>query len=95
MHFLASAQHYWHNPDINSVQIFGKDIRSLLIVSCQKLFFEPGHTYYHYGPVEIPSSYRNDCDLQLANYTESGMPFVSQAKSTGVNNVVITDRVYE
>ena len=40
MHFLNVAECYWQNPDLNNLQVFGKDIRALLTVSCQKLFFE-------------------------------------------------------
>jgi hypothetical protein len=43
MHFLNVAECYWHNPDLNSIQVFGKDIRALLATSCQKIFFEAGH----------------------------------------------------
>ena len=45
-----------------------KDIRALLAISCQKVFFEPGHTYYHYGPIEAEgtSGYRRGgLDLQV------------------------------
>ena len=30
MHFLNVAQCYWHNPDLNAVQLFGKDVRAVL-----------------------------------------------------------------
>ena len=41
---------------MNSLQVFGKDVRTLLFVSCcQKIFFDPGHTYYHYGCVDDPN----------------------------------------
>ena len=40
MHFLNVAECYWQNPDLNSIQVFGKDIRALLAISCQKVFFE-------------------------------------------------------
>ena len=55
MHFLNAAEAYWHNPDLNNIQVFGKDIRALLAVSCQKIFFEEGHRFYHYGPIEVPT----------------------------------------
>ena len=83
MHFLNVVQNYWHNPDLNSIQVFGKDIRALLVVSCQKIFFEPGHTYYHYGPVlkggfssgasssSFSSTYSTcDMDLSVSNHTK-------------------------
>ena len=43
----------WLRADLNSIQVFGKDIRAVLVVSCQKVFFEAhgGHDYYHYGPI--------------------------------------------
>jgi hypothetical protein len=41
MHFLNVAECYWHNPDLNSIQVFGKDIRAVLVVSCQKSAHAP------------------------------------------------------
>ena len=64
MHFLNVAQTYWANPDVNNIQVFGKDIRTLLAISCQKIFFEPGHTFYHYGPL-LTSGYRAAMDLKV------------------------------
>jgi len=94
MHFLNVIECYWQNPDINSIQIFGKDIRTLLTVSCQKIFFEEGHSYYHYGPIEVAGMYRTDMDLQLGGST-GVTPQVSIEKRRGQHNVVATDRVYE
>ena len=37
--------------------MFGKDIRAVLAMCCQKIFFEAGHTYYHYGPLEREGFY--------------------------------------
>jgi hypothetical protein len=34
MHFLNVMDQYWENPDINHIQIFGKDIRNLLVSFC-------------------------------------------------------------
>ena len=39
MHFLNVAEAYWSNPDVNNIQVFGKDIRTLLSITCQKIFF--------------------------------------------------------
>ena len=39
-------------------QVFGKDIRALLAVACQKVFFHEGHDYYHYGPIQMQQRYR-------------------------------------
>ena len=39
MHFLSVAENYWNNPDLSNIQVFGKDIRTLLAVSCQKVCF--------------------------------------------------------
>ena len=50
---LTFAQEYWANPDLNSMQLLGKDSRALLGLVCQKIFFEKGHSYYHYGHVEV------------------------------------------
>ena len=60
MHYLNVMECYWQNPDINSIQVFGKDIRALLATSCQKIFFEQGHNYYHYGPIELANAYGID-----------------------------------
>jgi len=95
MHFLNVMQCYWENPDVNSIQVFGKDIRTLLAVSCQKIFFHQGHDFYHYGPIQIPSMYRDDMDLQVSNWSEVVSPFVARDKVRDTNKVVITDRVYE
>lgn len=96
MHFLNVMECYWQNPDINSIQIFGKDIRTLLTVSCQKMFFHEGHTYYHYGPITTESSYREELDLQMANSGgDASSPYVSREKSKNKNVLIVTDRVYE
>jgi hypothetical protein len=34
MHFLSVLDQYWDNPDLNYIQIFGKDIRNLLVSCC-------------------------------------------------------------
>jgi len=39
MHFLNVVENYWENPDLNNIQLFGKDVRTLLAISCQKIFF--------------------------------------------------------
>ena len=80
MHFLNLVQCYWLNPDLTSIQVFSKDIRAVLVVSCQKIFFEPGHTYYHYGPVVkgassssssgYSNSYTCDMDLGVSSWTK-------------------------
>ena len=105
MHFVNVVQCYWLNPDLNSIHVFGKDIRTLLAVSCQKIFFEPGHNFYHYGPLKMesgPPSYYNfshtssncDMDLHLSTSSKELPPSVSRDKATR-SEVVITDRVYE
>ena len=71
MHFLNVAECYWHNPDVNSIQVFGKDIRTLLSISCQKIFFHKGHTFYHYGPIAT-EGYRDTYDLQVKVFGEAG-----------------------
>lgn len=37
MHFLGVVDSYWHNSDLSNIQVFGKDIRTLLAISCQKV----------------------------------------------------------
>ena len=95
MHFLSVMESYWHNPDLNNIQIFGKDIRALLAVSCQKIFFEKGRAggFYHYGVMEM-SSHRSEMDLAVATSVGYMNPGVSRQK-TGNNRLVLTDRVYE
>lgn len=99
MHFLNVAEAYWHNPDLNAIQVFGKDIRALLTTACgQKIFFERGHSYYHYGPIEVNSSgfgRGGGMDLQVANASGEAAPSVSQEKRGNRHTLVITDRVYE
>jgi hypothetical protein len=75
--------------------VFGKDIRALLAISCQKIFFEEGHSYYHYGPIESQVSMRNDMDLQVACNTGEMVASVSCEKLGSKNTVVVTDRVFE
>jgi len=88
---LNVVQSYWFNPDINSIQIFGKDIRTLLTVICQKIFFESKHSYYNYGPIEISKS---GMDLQIGS-DANVLPYVSTEKDGHRHTVVVTDRVYE
>ena len=98
MHFLNVAEAYWHNPDLNGIQVFGKDIRALLAICCQKIFFEEGHTWYHYGPIEVGASIgygRVDMDLQVAQCSGGAAAYVSREKRNSRHTVVVTDRVYE
>ena len=95
MHFLNTVECYWRNPDLSNIQIFGKDIRSLLAISCQKIFFDKSHSgFYHYGPFE-GVSYRNETDLAVASSVDVVVPSVSQNKRGSCNSLVITDRVFE
>ena len=97
MHFLNVVESYWHNPDLNSIAVFGKDIRALLVLSCQKIFFEDTHDggYYNYGPL-MTRSHRlgDDMDLAVAQSLGGVLPSVSTAKAAG-NQLVLTERVYE
>lgn len=93
MHFLNVVECYWQNPDLNNIQVFGKDIRALLAISCQKIFFEDGHSWYHYGPMET-ASHRSDLDLAVATSLNHVNPSVSNDKRHD-NQLVVTDRVYE
>lgn len=97
MHFLNVAECYWKNPDLSNIQVFGKDIRVLLAISCQKIFFEKGHSgFYHYGPFESQSSgYRSELDLAVATSVGHVVPGVSRQRRNCLNQLVITDRVYE
>ena len=78
------------------LQVFGKDIRALLAVSCQKIFFEDGHSFYHYGPIEIQSVHRmNEMDMHVSSFSGEVQPYVSREKRAGRHTLVLTDRVYE
>ena len=57
-----------------------------------------GHSYYHYGPIEMPNagySSRNEMDLQVAASTGEAPPSVSRDKRGGRHTVVVSERVYE
>ena len=97
MHFVNVVQCYWHNPDLNNIAVFGKDIRALLVLSCQKVFFEEGHAggFYHYGPLIWPASRGADSlDLAVAQ-SIGGCPATVSCSKTGHNDLVLTERVYE
>ncbi len=32
MHFLNVAKCYWANPDVDKIQVFGKDVHALFVV---------------------------------------------------------------
>jgi hypothetical protein len=98
MHFLNVAKAYWSNPDVNNIQVFGKDIRTLLAVTCQKIFFNPRHCgYYYYGPLELRGNYRVELDLALGSATGQAGPQVSMTNGgrSEMNYLTIVDRVYE
>jgi len=100
MHFLNVLQSYWRNPDLSNISLFGKDIRSLLVVCSQKIFFEDQHCgFYHYGPFESTShggySSRTTLDLAVATSARHAAAGVSRQKRNGLNQLIITDRVYE
>mmetsp|Transcript_31959 Transcript_31959/g.48617 ORF Transcript_31959/g.48617 Transcript_31959/m.48617 type:complete len:1929 (-) Transcript_31959:223-6009(-) len=91
-HFLNVVKAYWNNPDISNVQVFGKDIRVLLAISCQKIFFQKDHPgYYYYGPFE--NGYT--LDLAVASSVGNAIPSVTKAKHNSRSQLMITDRVFE
>lgn len=95
-HFLNVIQEYWNNPDLSNIQVFGKDTRVLLALSCQKIFFQKGHCgTYHYGHLESSSAYGGASDLAVASATGDVLPTVSKEKRSNVNQLVITDRIFE
>ena len=53
------------------VRWLSPQVRALLAISCQKLFYEEGHSgYYHYGPLEQPSASaygRHEMDLAVGS----------------------------
>lgn len=96
MHFLNVVEQYWYNPDLSNIQMFGKDIRALLAISSQKLFFDQGHCgHYLYGPFEPQgSTYREDMDLTVGSFVDHVLPAVARSKKKPCD-LVVTDRVYE
>lgn len=96
MHFLNVAECYWANPDVNNIQLFGKDIRTLMSISCQKIFFDPSHCgYYYYGPLELRDTFRTELDLAVASGSGSAGASVANSKYRDDNNLTIVDRIYE
>lgn len=96
MHFLNVADCYWANPDVNNIQLFGKDIRTLLSISCQKIFFDPNHCgYYYYGPLEMRDTFRTELDLAVGSVSGSAGAYVANKKYRSGNYLTIVDRVYE
>ena len=99
MHFLNVVESYWRNPDLSNIQLFGKDIRVLLVLSSQKVFFQENHSgYYHYGPILINESmYRSRADMDLAVAQAVGciVPSVSQRQKNKRSEVILSDRVFE
>jgi len=91
LHFLNVAENYWQNPDVTSVQVFGKDVRALLVVASQKLFFDPGHDFYYYGPIELEGG----MDLAVSNSLGDVSPGVSREGRGGARRLVVVDRVFE
>lgn len=101
MHFVNVMESYWRNPDLSNIALFGKDIRALLAISSQKIFFDDEHDgYYHYGPLESASrggyySSRASFDLAVATPARHAAACVSRQKRNDVNHLIITDRIYE
>ena len=94
LHFLTVARNYWRNPDLSSLQLFGKDCRHVLGVLCQKICFDEGRDFYHYGPVELPTP-RRDLDLAVGNPLGDVLPGVARSKRGDAHTVLLTDRVFE
>ena len=94
-------QSYWRNPDLSNISLFGKDIRALLAISSQKIFFDNDHDgFYHYGPLETATrggyySSRTSLELAVATPARHAAAGVSRQRRNDVNNLVITDRVFE
>ena len=72
-------------------------VRQVLAIACQKVFFEEGHDFYHYGPIESPGvGYRAaELDLQVASSGGGAPASVSREKRGNKHSVIVTDRVYE
>lgn len=95
-HFLNVVECYWKNPDLSNIQVFGKDIRVLIAISCQKIFFDSDHCgYYFYGPIECHSSYSRELDLAMASQLGHVVAGVCMKKKKDLNHIIVTDRVFE
>lgn len=101
MHFINVMQSYWRNPDLSNITLFGKDIRALLAISSQKIFFDDKHDgFYHYGPLETAMSggyHSSSISLELAVATPArhAAASVSRQRKNDTNHLIITDRIYE
>jgi len=103
MHFLNVVEQYWRNPDLSNVMIFGKDIRVLLVISSQKIFFDEAHTtgFYHYGPILYNEMHgfrgtSANMDLAVSQSVGHATPTVSQRLfRSKCTEVVLADRVFE
>jgi hypothetical protein len=101
MHFVNVIQSYWKNPDLSNISLFGKDIRALLAISSQKIFFEDDHDgFYHYGPLETATrggyySSKTSLELTVATPARHAAAGVSRQRKNDVNHLIITDRIYE
>ncbi len=77
LHYLSLIDNYWHNPDVNAIQVFGKDIRTLLVFVTQKIIFSDAHDYFHYGSIVDSGSYYNsNFDLLVATDNDDVIPYV-------------------
>ena len=96
LHFINVMDCYWKNPDLSNIQVFGKDVRTLLCVASQKIFFDSQHSgFYHYGPFESAASHRSDLELAVASSLVVVSPFVTHKKKKNLNHLIVTDRVFE
>lgn len=75
LHFLNVVDHYWDNPDINAIQLFGKDVRTILVLVCQKMVFSE-HDYYHYGATIDSDQYNPPYDLLVGNDNSEIIPLL-------------------
>jgi len=93
LHFMNIVDHYWDNPDINSIQLFGKDVRSILVFVCQKIAFSD-HDYYHYGATVDSEHYNPPCDLLVGNENTEITPLLLSKTSSRMHQVIVTDKVF-
>ena len=92
LHFLSVVERYWRNPDLTGLQLFGKDVRSLLAISCQKLVDDSSHSSYAYGPIQMTT--HGDLDLAVAADHSQVTPGCTSGRSDACN-VIAVDRVFE
>ena len=92
LHFLSVVERYSAESDLTGLQLFGKDVRSLLAISCQKLVDDASHSSYAYGPIQMNT--HGELDLAAAADHAQVVPGCTSGRGDATN-VIAVDRVFE